>query len=197
MTNEATFADALDRFQQLLRRAEATHLREPTAVALATADQAGRPSVRIVLLRGFDERGFVFFTNSESRKGEQLAENAHAGLCFYWDELSEQVRIEGTAEPVTSEESDTYWSKRPRDSQIASSASKQSQKLPDRETYERDVAELESKLAGKEVPRPEHWYGYRVIPNRIEFWTRRDARMHERTVYEQDGESWKKYLVYP
>jgi len=197
MGKDSNYADALARFQKLLRRAETTQLQEPAAMSLATADLKGRPTLRIVLLRGFDERGFVFFTNSESRKGEQLAVNPHAAICFYWDELGEQVRIEGVTNPISNEESNAYWSKRPRESQIASSASKQSQVLPDRRTFERDAAELESKLTGQAVPRPPNWFGYRVIPSRIEFWTRRDARMHERTIYEKVGDDWTTYCVYP
>lgn len=195
--SDALLLEAIERFQSLLERARQLDMKEPDAVALATADRRGRPSVRIVLLRGCDARGFVFYTNSHSDKGRQLAENPHAALCFYWDLLREQVRVEGRVEPVSDEESDAYWSRRPRPSQLAAAASEQSSLLPDRQVYEQRVAKLELELAGREVARPKHWFGYRVAAQRIEFWQGRENRMHNRTVYEETPHGWTRYFLYP
>ena len=191
------FAEALTRFQSVMSRARQLDVREPTAVAIATVTAAGTPSVRMVLLRGYDVRGFVFFTNSQSAKGRHLAAHPHAAMCLYWDPLQEQVRIEGQVEIVADAECDRYWEQRSRASQLASLASKQSQRLPDRAVYEAEVARWECELDGQEVPRPPHWHGYRIIPQRIEFWIGRDARMHDRTVYELVDGDWQRFLLYP
>jgi len=193
----AILVEALDRFRQLLRSAQATSLREPTAVTLATCGKDGVATARVVLLRGFDERGFVFYTNTLSTKGRQLAENPQAALCFYWDELGEQVRVEGHVDRVADAEADAYWAGRPRDSQIGAWASRQSETLDRRATLEARVAQYESQFAGRNVPRPPHWTGYRLVPRRIEFWKSMPARLHERVVYERQADEWSKRLVYP
>lgn len=189
--------EAIERFRQLLQRAQATSLREPTAASLATAGRDGRVTARVVLLRGMDRRGFVFYTNALSSKARQLAENPQAALCFHWDPLGEQVRVEGQVERVTDAEADEYWSARPRESQIGAWASLQSQPLDRRETLDQRVRQYAEQFSGQPVPRPAHWTGYRVVPSRIEFWTSRPARLHERTVYEQHGDSWQKFMLYP
>ena len=197
MSRDAIYQQAIDRCRVLFDRAQELGLKNPLAAALGTTDAEGRPSVRIVLLRGFDERGFVFYTNSESRKGAELAENPRAALCFYWETLYEQLRVEGNIEKVDDEESDAYWSTRSRSSQLAARASKQSGVLDDRKTYEDLVAGMDREFAGRNVPRPDYWFGYRIVPDRIEFWLARDARMHDRTVYEMTAQGWKTYLLYP
>ena len=189
--------EALGRFQELLASAQAGNLKEPYAMALGTADSRGHPSVRMVLLRGHDPRGFVFYTNRESRKGEDLRENPRAALCFFWDPLAEQIRVEGNVEFASVDENDTYWRSRPRMSQIASAASDQSRRLDARATYLRRAEELDRRLADREIPRPPHWIGYRVVPDRIEFWSGREARMHDRVVYVRTADGWKKDLLYP
>ena len=197
MVDDPHYEEAIQRFRALMARVESLSLKEPAAMSLATADEAGQVSVRIVLLRGLDERGFAFYTNSTSCKGRQLAANPQAALCFYWDQLAEQVRVEGRVEKVASEESNAYWIRRPRLSQLAATISDQSSVLADRETFERQIAELDEKLSGQPVPRPDHWFGYRVVPARIEFWEGRPGRIHVRTVYEQQDESWRRFLIYP
>jgi len=149
------------------------------------------------LLRGVDERGFVFYTNLTSEKGRQLEENKAAALCFHWDPLKEQVRIEGTVEPVSGKEADEYWKTRPRESQIGAWASRQSETLESREVLVNRVAEVEAKFEGQEMPRPDFWSGFRVVPNRIEFWKGMPSRLHERIVYELGEDGWTKRMLYP
>lgn len=191
------YPEAIARFTGLVEQAGSTSLSEPLAMTLATVDWEGQPSARIVLLRGYDERGFVFYTNTRSRKGEQIAANPLVALCFYWDELNEQVRIEGKTERVPDDEADAYWANRPRGSQIGAWASDQSQTLPERKELEDRIAEREAEFANQDVPRPVHWTGFRVVPNRIEFWVRGESRLHTRTVYELSGEKWSKRELYP
>ncbi|HVG45340.1 MAG TPA: pyridoxamine 5'-phosphate oxidase [Longimicrobium sp.] len=196
----AEFAEPFRRFGELLERAAATELHEPTAMALATAGAEGRPSVRMVLLKGFDEGGFVFYTNLESRKAGDLAANPFAALCFHWQPLEVQVRVEGRVEPVTAEEADAYYASRARGSRIGAWASRQSTQLDAYETLVARVAEYEAKFDGAEIPRPPFWSGYRVIPDRIEFWFGRPSRLHERELYlraEGDPPRWTKELLYP
>ena len=189
--------EALVRFDEFLDRVAQADFEEPTAMTLATTDSAGHVTARIVLLRGHDERGFVFYTNSESRKGHQLCENARAALCFYWDGLGEQVRVEGTVEAVSREESDTYWAGRPRDTRIGGWASQQSRPLVSWEELAERIAKYEQQFSERDVPRPEHWFGFRVVPDRIEFWLRGAARLHQRTVYARGEQGWTQQLLYP
>ncbi|MDE0938704.1 MAG: pyridoxamine 5'-phosphate oxidase [Pirellulales bacterium] len=197
MEQDVIYQAAVTRFKELFARATEGPLREPAAMTLATVDADGRPSLRVVLLRGMDERGFVFFTNSLSAKGQQLAANPQAALCFHWDFLGEQVRVEGHTKKVDEEESDNYWELRSRESRLGAWASQQSQLLADRRELESRVEEFEEKFANQDVPRPPHWYGYRVVPERIEFWQEGTNRLHARTIYEEAQTGWKRFSIYP
>lgn len=184
-------------FDAWLAEAEAAEPNDPNAMALATADAAGRPSVRMVLLKGHDPRGFVFYTNRESRKAGDLAANAHAALLFHWKSLRRQIRIEGAVERVSDAESDAYFASRSRASQLGAAASDQSRPLDSRPTFEARYAEAETRYAGGPVPRPPHWGGYRVVPDAIEFWQDRAHRLHERRLFTRLGEGWTEGLLYP
>lgn len=184
-------------FDEWLVEARAAEPNDPEAMALATADGEGRPSVRMVLLKGHDARGFVFYTNLDSRKGGELAANAHAALLFHWKSLRRQVRVEGPVEPVSAEEADAYFVTRARDSQLGAWASKQSQPLDARETFETRFAEVRDRFEGGDVPRPPRWSGFRVVPDRIEFWNDRAHRLHERRVFTRAGDAWSEGLLYP
>jgi pyridoxamine 5'-phosphate oxidase len=170
---------------------------DPEAMSVATVDADGRPSLRMVLLRGIDARGLVFYTNLTSRKGRDLAHNAYAALCMHWKSTDRQVRVEGRAEPVSEEEADEYFASRPRDSQIGAWASKQSRPLEGRFKLEQRVAKYAAAFAIGPVPRPDFWSGYRVVPERIEFWEKRPFRLHERTFYQRDGDGWTRSRLYP
>ncbi len=197
MLNDPVYQEAIGEFNAIYDKARELDVNEPDAMTLCTCDLAANPTARVVLLRGIDLRGFVFYSNEQSRKGSQLIVNPQAALCFYWDALRRQVRVEGTVQNVTREENERYWARRPRRSQIASVVSDQSKVLDRRETYEQRVQQLEHELENKDVPRPDYWHGFRVVPRRIEFWRNRENRMHERVVYEcQDGQ-WRKNLLYP
>ena len=191
------YSEALQRFDELFHRAATVGLAEPTAMTVATADGHGLPSARTILLKAYDVRGFVFFTNQLSRKGRQLAENPRAALCFFWQPLMEQVQIEGSVTEVTPEEADAYWLTRPRESQIGAWASAQSRPLDGRATLESRFAQYAQRFAETAVPRPPHWSGYRVEPRRIEFWKSGAHRLHERVCYEQVGEGWTVTLLNP
>jgi pyridoxamine 5'-phosphate oxidase len=162
----------------------------PEAVALATSTRAGAPSARMVLLKGFDGSGFVFFSGYESRKGRELDENPRAALLFYWDALGRQVRIEGCVERVDAAESDEYWATRPLGSRLSAAASEQSRAVEGRELLEQRVASLEAELAGAGPARPERWGGYRLEPDAFEFWQHRDDRLHDRFRYSLEGDGW-------
>jgi len=189
--------DPIDQFRDLLESAMQSDILEPTAMALATVDVQGRPSVRMVLLKGFDERGFSFFTNLSSRKAEDLENNTAVALCFHWQPLEIQVRIEGRVQAVSSAEADEYFATRPRGSQIGAWASRQSQPLSEREELERRIRETEERFAGSEIPRPHFWSGFRVIPDRIEFWYGRASRLHDRELFVRSAEGWKLQRLYP
>jgi pyridoxamine 5'-phosphate oxidase len=184
-------------FRDWYAEARESEINDSNAVALATADADGRPSVRMVLLKGFDERGFVFYTNRESRKAADLAANPRAALLFHWKSLRRQVRIEGPVTLATDEESDAYFASRSRDSQLGAWASDQSRPLDARTTFEQRYEAVRGRFDGQPVPRPPHWGGYRVAPERIEFWQDREHRLHERRLFERAGEGWREGLLYP
>jgi len=170
---------------------------DPEAMAVATVGADGRPSVRMVLLKGHDERGFVFYTNYESRKAEQLRENSRAALLFHWKSLRRQVRIEGPVSKVSAAEGDAYFATRSRDSQLGAWASDQSRPLDSRATFEARYQAITERFQGVDVPRPPHWSGFRVAPERIEFWQDRAHRLHERRLFTLDGDGWTEGLLYP
>lgn len=190
-------ADPFALFRVWLAEAEKTEPNDANAMALATAGASGAPSVRMMLLKEVDGRGFVFYTNLESRKGEELAANRRVALCFHWKTLRRQVRVEGEVEPVLSAEADAYFHSRPRGSQIGAWASIQSRPLAERTELLRRVEDFTAKFADAEVPRPLHWSGFRVLPARIEFWLDREFRLHDRLVYHRVGDGWRTERLYP
>lgn len=192
--------DPIARFQALLAEARAIppdRLPEPTAFALGTVDPDGQPSVRILLLKDVDARGFVFYTNFESRKGRALLASRRAALCFHWQLLEMQVRIEGAVETVTDAEADAYFASRARGSQLGAWASIQSRPMDNPDDLDRRLAEMEARFAGGAIPRPPHWSGFRVRPERIEFWKNMASRLHVRHVYTRDGDGWTLSRLYP
>ena len=185
-------------FEEWLAEAVLSEPNDPTAMALATAGPDGRPSCRMVLLKGHDERGFVFYTNLDSRKGGELDSNPRAALLFHWKSLRRQVRVEGSVEPVSGEEADVYFASRSRDSQLGAWASDQSRPLESRALFESRYEAMKARFEGGEVPRPPRWSGWRVVPERIEFWTDRDHRLHERRLFVREaGGGWSEGLLYP
>lgn len=189
--------DPLALFDQWFAEARASEVNDPEAMALATAAPDGQPSVRMVLLKGHGPDGFLFYTNGQSAKAEQLAANPRAALLLHWKTLRRQVRIEGPVEPVSDADSDAYFASRARDSQLGAWASDQSRPLDSRETFERRFKEVEQRFEGQDVPRPPHWAGFRVIPERVEFWSDRPHRLHERRLFIRDGGGWSEGLLYP
>ena len=189
--------DPIARFSDWLREAESTEPNDPNAVALATVDAAGQPSVRMVLLKGLSAEGFVFYTNQQGRKAADLAANARAGLLFHWKTLRRQVRIEGAVTIVSDVEADAYFATRGRTSKLGAWASDQSRPLADRATLEARLAEVTARFEGGDVPRPPHWSGYRVAPERIEFWWDGEHRLHNRELFLRDGSGWTTSLMYP
>jgi pyridoxamine 5'-phosphate oxidase len=184
-------------FDEWFAEARASEINDPEAMSLATANAAGQPSVRMVLLKGHGPQGFVFYTNEQSAKGEQLAEDPKAALLFHWKSLRRQVRVEGSVERVSDAEADAYFASRARDSQLGAWASDQSRPLDDRATFEHRFETAKNQFEGKDVPRPPHWGGYRVIPDRIEFWSDRPYRLHERRLFTKTGGGWTEGLLYP
>ena len=195
--NSNVLQDPLRRFAEIYAQVQKVVVPEPSAMVLATVSAEGRPSARVVLLKGFDDNGFVFFTNLESRKGRELQTNSFAALCFHWPPLEQQVRIEGRVVSVADAEANAYFASRPRGAQIGAWASRQSQVLTTREELEARVRSFEAKFAGSEVPRPPFWSGFRVIPERMEFWQSRASRLHDRTVYVRQNEAWVIEKLYP
>ena len=189
--------DPVSLFKEWLAEADKSENVNPTAMALATADASGVPSVRMVLLKHVDERGFSFYTNSESRKGIEISENPRASLCFYWKSLLREVRVDGPVSNVGQEEADDYFATRTRGSQIGAWASKQSRPLEERFELEKRIAAYSAKFNVGKVPRPKDWQGYRVEPERIEFWQERKFRLHDRIVYSYSGEGWTRQRLYP
>ena len=191
--------DPLALFDAWFAEAQANEPNDPNAMTVATVDASGQPSARMVLLKGHDARGFVFYTNQYSSKADDLAACPRAAILFHWKSLRRQVRVEGPVAMVRDAEADAYFASRGRDSQIGAWASDQSRPLDTRETFEARVAEMQARFDGQEVPRPPHWGGYRVAPERIEFWQDRAHRLHERRLFTRaaDGERWAEGLLYP
>jgi pyridoxamine 5'-phosphate oxidase len=189
-------ANPITEFLSAMERAASRQV-DTSPVALATVDPAGRPSVRMVLLRDVDERGFVFHTNYESRKARELAANPWAALCIHWPALEEQIRVEGAVERLSDGESDAYFASRPRGSQLGAWASRQSAVLQTRETLEEEYRAIERQYEGLEVPRPPFWGGYRLAADRIEFWFGRPDRLHDRLLYVRRGDGWTIERLYP
>ncbi len=183
--------DPVAQFQRWFADAERAQLLEPNAMTLATADASGHPSARVVLLKGIDERGLVFFTDYRSRKARDLAANSRAAVAFLWKELERQVRVTGDVELVTPEESAAYFRTRPRGSRIGAWASVQSAELQDRGILEREVTRIDAQYPGDDIPLPPHWGGYRLVPDEFEFWQGRENRLHDRFRYSRSGQQWK------
>ena len=189
--------DPIAKFIRWLDDARRVRIPNYEAMALATAERGGKTSVRFVLLKAIDERGFVFFTDARSRKGCELRGNPRASLAFYWQPKGRQVRVEGSVEEVTPAEADAYWPTRPRQSRLAANASHQSARLRSRAELLTRCARLARKFRGREVPRPPYWTGFRVFPDAIEFWTHREHRLHDREIYFRRGRGWRRDLLQP
>ena len=190
-------ADPFQLFDEWFAEAQASEPNEPEAMAVATTGKDAQPSVRMVLLKGHGPEGFTFYTHEQSAKGEDLAENPRAALLFHWKSLGRQVRIEGPIESVPDAEADAYFASRGRDSQIGAWASDQSRPLDRRATFERRFEDMQRRFDGEDVPRPHGWRGYRVVPQRMEFWTAREHRLHERRQFTFAGDDWTEGLLYP
>jgi pyridoxamine 5'-phosphate oxidase len=195
------FTESLEPFRlfgEWLEDATKSEINDPNGVALATVDEDGMPDIRMVLLKGFDEEGFVFYTNFESAKGREILSSMKAAMCFHWKSLRRQVRVRGPVEVVSDEEADAYFATRPRGSRIGAWASKQSRPLESRFALEKAVAEYTAKYAIGEIPRPKHWSGFRIVPEQIEFWHDRPFRLHDRMMFTRsDAGGWEKERLYP
>ena len=187
----------IELFKNWFSDAKKKEINDPNAVAVATSDKDNQPNVRMVLLKGLSDKGFVFYTNFNSRKGEELKNNFKASLCFHWKSLRRQVRISGKVEEVTSEEADNYYNSRPYKNKIGAWASSQSEILDKREDFTKKIKTYEKKYPTNSVPRPSHWSGWRLMPSQIEFWLDGEGRIHERLNYKKENGSWKKELLYP
>ena len=200
MNGVAQLLEPFARFDDLMRQAKAVgadRLPEPTAFALATVSDDGHPAVRILLLKGVDVNGFVFFTNHESRKGRELLAHPHAAMCFHWAPLERQVRVEGVTSPVSTAEADAYFASRARGSQIGAWASQQSRAIERPGDLEARVRDVAARFEGQPVTRPPHWSGFRLLPHRIEFWQGMASRLHERTLYTRAADGWRTETLYP
>ena len=195
--SSTNFNDILKQFNEWLKEAQGKEPEYAEAMSLATATKNGMPSVRMVLLKDVDERGFVFYTNLTSRKAQELNENPNAALCFHWKSLSKQIRVEGTVSLVNEKEADVYFASRPRASRIGTWASKQSQAMHDRFEFETRIAKYTAKFNIGDIPRPEFWSGFRLNPHRIEFWHEKTFRLHDRSVFLLDDGEWRMEHLYP
>ncbi len=192
-----TQTDPFELFQSWYDEARKSELNDSNAMALSTVNAQGQPSSRMVLLKGHDADGFIFYTNLTSRKGMELAGNPHVALLFHWKSLRRQIRIEGSVSPVSADTADAYFASRGRDSQLGAWASDQSHKLENREIFMDRFKAMQRRFEGKDVTRPPHWSGYRVTPERMEFWQDREHRLHERRLFVHSGENWSEGLLYP
>ncbi len=197
LDEETAGTDPIAFFSKWFKEAESARITEINAMTLATADAQNRPHARIVLLKGLDDRGFIFFTNYDSAKGQHIAENPNVSLLFFWKELERQVRIDGRIEKVPAEESDIYFHSRPEGSRLGAWASPQSREIPHRNILELNYSKYEAEFSGIKIPRPAHWGGYIVIPERIEFWQGRSSRMHDRILFKRNGSSWHRSRLAP
>jgi pyridoxamine 5'-phosphate oxidase len=195
--DEITTRDPVPVFREWLAEAEAAEPNDPTAMCLATVDAAGRPAARMVLLKGVDDRGFVFYTNLESRKGGELLARPEAALCFHWKSLRRQVRVEGAVEPVTAGEADAYFRTRARISQLGAWASDQSRPLDHRATLETRLDAMRERFEGQDAPRPPNWSGFRILPRAIEFWRDQPFRLHDRILFTRRADGWDTGRLYP
>jgi len=189
--------ELIERFNRAMGSAEEAWLHLPNGMTLATVGADGRPSSRIVLLKGADECGFSFYTNIDSRKARELRDDPRASICIWWPALEEQVRVDGSVEPVGDEEADAYWATRPRGSQLGAWASRQSEPLSSHEDLRARFEKLQDDFDGRTIPRPEFWSGYRLVPDRIEFWKGRDDRLNERELFTRTADGWEMTLLNP